>query len=155
MIIFYSIPLLPVLLLIISLLYASTSWIRDALPVLVCILLIKNIYIDIFYSIFKKKHNPFVSIFHFLLGFVRIAVFYPLLNLFLHNSGGLSGLLNIIMSLIFVIPIFSILWLMGECYSLIYGTGDESGISGAGVTIFCNVLSIAITLLICLFFYLA
>ena len=137
---FYSIPILPIVVVILAVLNAGASWVRDVLPILSCLLIFKNVYIDLYYSIRKMSHNLGSAILQFLFGFVRIAVFSPILSKFLQNSGGIFGLLDMLLSIIFVIPIIAIFWLLGELSSLAYGLSKDN--YSANTAIASNILSI-------------
>lgn len=147
----YAIPILPIVLVIIALLCAGASWIKDVLPILSGLVIFKNIYIDLYYSICKKSHNPAVAVCQFLFGIARVAVFFPIINKFLTSSGGLLGVIDLILSLVLVVPIISILWLMGEFAALSYGLSQQS--ESARFSIFSNIFSIICVLLIYLFFF--
>ena len=146
----YSIPILPIIIIILALLNAGASWIRDVLPILLVLLILKNIYVDLFYSIYKKSHNPFAAILQFIFGFIRLAVFIPILNTFLTNSGGLLGLIDLILSLSFIVPISSLLWLLGELSSLAYGISEKD--ESVGIANISNIISIIGAVVIHLFF---
>ena len=148
---FYSIPILPIVVAILAVLNAGASWVRDVLPILSCLLIFKNVYIDLYYSIRKMSHNLGSAILQFLFGFVRIAVFSPILSKFLKNSGGIFGILDILLSIIFVIPIIAIFWLLGELSSLAYGLSKDN--YSANTAIASNILSIICALAIFFFFF--
>lgn len=150
MIIFYSIPILPVVIIVLSVLNAGASWLKDILPVLAGLLILKNLYIDLFYSICRMKHPPVGAVLQFCFGIARMAFFLPILNYFLTTSGGLLGLFDLILSVIFIVPFLSILWLGGELSSLAYGISDQN--ESIGMTIASNIVSIVCIYLIYLFF---
>ena len=147
----YSIPILPVIVVILAVLNSGASWVRDILPILSCLLILKNVYIDLYYSTRKMSHNLGSAILQFLFGLVRIAVFSPILSRFLQNSGGVFGLLDLLLSIIFVVPIISILWLLGEFSSLAYGISKDN--YSAKTAIASNIISIICALAIFFFFF--
>lgn len=153
MIIFYSVPILPIIVLVLAVLNAGASWIKDVIPCLAGLLVLKNIYIDLFYSIYKSGHPPIMAILQFLFGIARVGVFLPILNTFLTGSGGLLGLIDVILSLLLIVPIISLFWLLGEMSSLAYGIGPQD--ESVGMAIGGNILSILSILAVYYFFVLA
>ena len=151
MYIIYSIPIWPIILIILALFNAGASWIRDCLPILAGLIIIKNLYIDLYYSIRKSSHNPFAAILIFIFGIARVAIFFPILNVFLTNTGGVFGLIDLLLSLVFVVPIISFVWLLGELSSLAYGIGAPKYAFGTAIT--GNLLSIAFIFAIYFFFF--
>lgn len=148
--IIYSIPILPILIIIIGLFGASVSFVRDCLPVISVLLIIKNVYVDLYRSIIKEYHSPGSAIIQFILGIVRIAVIVPIIEEFLTWSGSLLGFIGLIFSALIIVPIISLLWLLGEMSSLAYGIGSSGYSSGKAVG--SNILSIGCILAIYLFF---
>ena len=75
MIIFYSIPILPIVIIVLSILNAGATWLRDILPVVAGLLILKNICIDLFYSICRMKHPPAGAVLQFVFGIAKINSF--------------------------------------------------------------------------------
>ena len=146
----YSIPVLPIIILVLAILNAGASWLKDILPLLTGLLVLKNIYIDLFYSIRKGKHSPLTATLQFLFGIVRIAVFFPILNTFLTSTSGLLGLIDLILSFVFIVPFIGLFWLLGELSSLAYGISNQDESSGSAII--SNIISIICALAIYFFF---
>ena len=150
--IIYSIPILPIVLLVLGLFNVGASFIRDCLPIISGLLIIKNIYVDLYCSIVKEDHNPGSAILQFFLGIVRVLVIVPIVEEFLTYNGGLFALIGLIFSVILIVPIIGYLWLLGELSSLCYGIGSPDYSSGKAV--WGNIISIGCILAIYLFFLL-